>query len=259
MLLDRLVCGINDDRIQKRLLSEPELAFQNAFDLHVAQAMEMADKGTHDLQNISQSPQSDVNILQQNHGQSLKKTSRSNAAHVQSTRPFCPATGSQCYHCGGKHTASVCWAKEATCHYCHKKGHIVRVCRTKQNRRNPGKLSVKTNLVQTVTESNEDYSLITLGSTHSPPLRVEVYLDQQPVTMQVDTGAAVSVISYNVFQSIWDSLPSLMKSDVKLQSYTWEQIGVIGCFTTSDSYQGQKKDLPLLVVVGSGPSLLGRN
>ena len=98
-----------------------------------------------------------------------------------------------------------------------------------------------------------------LGSTHSPPLRVEVYLDQQPVTMQVDTGAAVSVISHNVFQNLWDSSPSLMKSDVKLQSYTGEQIGVIGCFTTSVSYQGQKKNLPLLVVEGSGPSLLGRN
>ena len=153
---------------------------------------------------------------------------------------------------------SVCWAKEATCHYCHEKGHIVRVCRTKQNHRSPGKLSVKTNLVQTVTKSNEDYSLFTLGSTHSPPSRVEVYLDQQPVSMQVDTGAAVSVISRNVFQSVWDS-PSLMKSDVKLQSYRREQIGAIGCFTTSVSHKGQKQDLPLLVVEGSGPSLLSRN
>ena len=154
---------------------------------------------------------------------------------------------------------SVGLIKEATCHYCHKKGHIIRVCRIKQNHRSPGKLSIKTNLVQTVNEPNEDYSLFTLGSTHSPPLRVEVYLDQQPVSMQVDMGATVSVISHNVFQSLWDSPPSLMKSDVKLQSYTGEQIGVIGCFTTSVSYQGQKKYLPLLVVEGSGPSLLGRN
>ena len=177
--------------------------FQKSFNL--AQAMELADKGTQDLQNIRQSPQSDANILQQHNGQSLKKTSRSNAAHVQSSRP-----GSQCYCRGGKHTASVCWAIEATRHYCHKKGHIVRVCRTKQNRRSPEKLSVKTNLVQTVTESNEDYSLFTLGSTHSSPLRVKVYLDQQPVSIQVDTGAAVSVISHNIFQSIWGS-PPLMK------------------------------------------------
>ena len=97
---DSFVASITIEYMQRRLLSEPELIFQKAFDL--AQAMELADKGTHDLQNISQSPQSDVNILQQHHGQSLKKTSRSNAAHVQSSRPFCPATGSQCYRCGGK-------------------------------------------------------------------------------------------------------------------------------------------------------------
>ena len=103
MLSDRLICGINDNRIQRRLLSEPELKLQKAF--YIVQAMELADKGTHDLQNISQSPQPDVNILQQHHDQSLKKTSRSNGAHVQLSRPFCPATGSQCYCCGGKHTA----------------------------------------------------------------------------------------------------------------------------------------------------------
>ena len=75
----------------------------------------------------------------------------------------------------------------------------------------------------------------------------------------MDTGAAVSVVSHNIFQSLWDSPPSLIKSDVKLQSYTGEQIGVIGCFTTSVSYPVQKKDFPLLAVEGSGPSLVGRD
>lgn len=48
MLRDRLVCGINDDRIQIRLLSEPNLTFENAFKL--AQAMESANRNALDLQ-----------------------------------------------------------------------------------------------------------------------------------------------------------------------------------------------------------------
>ena len=42
MLRDRLVCGINDVRIQRRLLSEPDLTYKRAFDL--AQAMEVAER-----------------------------------------------------------------------------------------------------------------------------------------------------------------------------------------------------------------------
>ena len=42
MIRDRLVCGVNQDGIQQRLLSEKNLSFKNAFDL--AQAIEAAEK-----------------------------------------------------------------------------------------------------------------------------------------------------------------------------------------------------------------------
>ena len=40
MIRDRLVCGINSIRIQKRLLQEPDLDYDKAF--QIAQAMELA-------------------------------------------------------------------------------------------------------------------------------------------------------------------------------------------------------------------------
>ena len=42
MLRDRLVCGVNEPKIQKRLLAEPKLTLTSAFDL--AQALETASK-----------------------------------------------------------------------------------------------------------------------------------------------------------------------------------------------------------------------
>ncbi len=48
MLRDRLVCGINDDRIQHRLLDETDLTFEKA--LKIAQAMETAYKDVRHLQ-----------------------------------------------------------------------------------------------------------------------------------------------------------------------------------------------------------------
>ena len=47
MLRDRLVCGINDPRIQRRLLSEAELDFDKA--LKTALEMEMADRDAEEL------------------------------------------------------------------------------------------------------------------------------------------------------------------------------------------------------------------
>ena len=116
MLRDRLVCGINDSRIQKRLLSEPELT-PKAFDL--AQALETVDK---DAQEVMTSAHVDfqpthINVLQ-------KKPNRP-------TTP--PSNGPVCYRCGDSHLATNCRFSDAICHFCKKRGHIAKVCRTKRN------------------------------------------------------------------------------------------------------------------------------
>ena len=48
MLRDRLVCGVHDIRIQRRLLAEPELTLKRALDL--ALAIEAADKDASEIQ-----------------------------------------------------------------------------------------------------------------------------------------------------------------------------------------------------------------
>jgi len=48
MLWDRLVCGIANSTVQKRLLAEKELTLDKAVSL--AQAVEIAEKGAKDLQ-----------------------------------------------------------------------------------------------------------------------------------------------------------------------------------------------------------------
>lgn len=50
MLSDRLVCGINDARIQFCLLSEGQLGYDTAFML--TQVLESADQNTKDLSEI---------------------------------------------------------------------------------------------------------------------------------------------------------------------------------------------------------------
>lgn len=53
-----------------------------------------------------------------------------------------------------------------------------------------------------------------------------------------------------------DSAPVVQPSTVKLQTYTGEEIGVVGSITVTAQGNGLETRLPLLVVEGNGPSLL---
>ena len=110
-LRDRLVAGVNNDKIQQRLLQNPGLTFESA--LTTCLAMETAAKNVHDLSQVAQA--STVHKLQSNNNNYVgdnKKTT--------------------CYRCGRKHNPDVCWFKNATCNLCGKTGHIKPVCRSNQ-------------------------------------------------------------------------------------------------------------------------------
>ncbi|XP_051233810.1 uncharacterized protein LOC127350824 [Dicentrarchus labrax] len=112
MLLDRLVCGINDDRIQRRLLSETALTFESA--LSLAQGMESANKNVQDLQ-------MKVGAMSCN---AMKSGESKSYGKVQIDK--------ECYRCKGKHAPTDCRFKKEKCHACGMIGHIARACRNKK-------------------------------------------------------------------------------------------------------------------------------
>ena len=73
-------------------------------------------------------------------------------------------------------------------------------------------------------------------------------LDGQPVTMEVDTGAAKTIMPEKTFHKLWPGR-SLDKTNVRLQSYLGEPIPVVGSALVQ--YLEQTDDFPLIVVKGS--------
>ena len=49
MLREQLVCGVNNERIQQRLLAEGQLGFKKTMELATVAVMETADRNTRDL------------------------------------------------------------------------------------------------------------------------------------------------------------------------------------------------------------------
>ena len=92
MLRDQLICGINDDRIQRRLLAKTKSDFTKA--LAVAQAMETAEREAQHLQ--STKVEKPVSTTEEAvHNTSSGDTKRWGGGSSQNS-----------YRCGGKHRPS---------------------------------------------------------------------------------------------------------------------------------------------------------
>ena len=105
------------------------------------------------------------------------------------------------------------------------------------------------------------YSLFKLTNPHSKPLLVTLQMNGADLEMEVDTGAAVSVVSAETYRTLWpkELEPALHPANVKLRTYTREELPVLGTATVTVGYQDQEEQLSLLVVEGNDPSLLGRD
>ncbi len=250
MIRDRLVCGVNHESIQKKLLAERDLTFDRA--LMIAQGFEEADKNLREMR--TQKSSSGVMVKQEPVHQLQRRTNTSRKpSDVERSKDFQRKT---CYRCGASnHKAEDCRFREQICRNCQKKGHIARVCRSKP--KSP------TQDVRTVDrEAEVDYEDL-LGAVASlservPPLKVQVTLDGHKVPMEIDTGASRSLMSEKAFRSLWPKR-KLQTSSVKLQTYSKEPLPVLGAIPVRATYDHQSERLTLLVVEGDGPTLLGRD
>ena len=244
------VCGLLNESIQKRLLAEADLSLKRTTEL--ALGMEAAGRNA----------------------KSLKGTEIAVQKLTLRTAPSGP-----CYRCGrANHVPKECKFRDAECHYCKKRGHIATACRARAQPKTSGKRKfdrkgndfkkarertrstrwVGTDHQESEASDVEELQLFTVGERASRPLRADVTIDGTPLTMEIDTGAAVSLISERQ-QKVMFPNATLDKSRVELKTYTGERITVAGELKVQVRYGQQKRHLPLIIVAGDGPSLLGRN
>lgn len=98
-------------------------------------------------------------------------------------------------------------------------------------------------------------------SRPTKPYKATVKVNGNALSMEIDTGASVSIVSQDTFRTICEGTTSLQlkESTVKLQTYTGEVIAVCGSTMVPVEHNDQTATLPLIVTAGSGSSLLGRD
>ena len=263
MLRDRLVCGVRHKGITNRLLAEKKLDYDKALEL--AKAIESAETNTKQLQSTpptaTGTPQTQPATQSTASAPQVNRTMHPKKGRGQRKQnPKQSSTQMPCYRCGGDgHSPAQCRFKDAVCHACKKRGHIVRACRSKL------KMPKKTHHLQEEhTDSEEDdgaYTLFTVRSLASQPLVGKVTINGVAVQMELDTGAAYSVITQTTYQRIAQqkSINSLEPSDLRLRSYSGDNIQVYGQVPVVARYGQQERELYVQVVAGNGPDLMGRD
>ena len=156
------------------------------------------------------------------------------------------------------------------CYHCKKRGHLKRACRSQgrtgqdKPRRTTSTVSRLQEEVDVIEEEELDEAVANLYQIRCgrrispPPITVKVKLDDRTVDMEVDSGASLSLMAESTFNRLWPGR-SLLPSSVRLQTYLQEPIPVVGCCNVNIEYNGQSRELPLEVVAGGGPTLLGRD
>ena len=177
-----------------------------------------------------------------------------------------PPTWAPCYRCGRtNHDPKDCRHRESVCHF-YNKGHITPACRGRQSKnghksmqktfRGKRQPSQQTSYVATDGGKSEtELPLFMVGNSASKPLYMNVLVNGKDLVMEIDMGAAVSIISEMQCKQLFPNV-KLDKSSIQLRTYTGEKLGQIN---VRAQYEDQTKCLDLVVVTGNGPTLLGRN
>jgi len=225
-LRDRLVCGISQESIQKRLLSEADLTFKRAVEISVA--METAARDAVELRSGVKLSVNKVTMAGKPK-RALQKVE-------------------MCYRCDrGGHKANQCRFKTEMCRKCNKVGHIQRACRSDvphiEKERQYKAQKMKSRNVHVVAQNSDEESDSGLANLEIYSLKNDLkqaiwltpQVNGQTIRMELDTGSAVSVMSQHEFEKHFKTT-KLKPSPVKLKTYTGEPIIPLGVMPVTVMY-----------------------
>ena len=230
-----MVYGINDERVHKRLLVEVNLTFESA--LMISQGFEMAERCANEIQS---------GLFQD--GVEHQKQLVHAVPPGRPQRKIGPRTGTpRCHTCLRRDHTPECPHGNTVCFGCGKKGHMRRAC--KQKEVNAAGVHPSRRGVQVVQEESETKkrkeTVLTLQQLriqrvackiNNEPIQLQVYIDGVLVTMELDTGAAVSIVSESTFRRLWSG-KVLERSGIRLCTYIFR--GVV----TSDWDMGRGSEV----------------
>ena len=251
MLRDRIVVGIRNAAVSKRLQLDLDLSLEKA------KRRVRQEEAVNDQQRLLKGDTSLPEALMVNGVAGKQRNSQRshNYATAGRTTPRTPRGPFQdrkqiCSRCGhNKHVGKEkCPAASATCHKCNKKGHYSAQCFSKTHN-NPDKQA-------TAHELSLDTAFLDVMTTNQETTwNMTVTLNTKPVEFKLDTGAAVTAISEEVFKTL--PTVQLQKPSKILSGPTKQNLNVMGQFKATLEHKNAKSEQEVFVIQKLQNNLLG--
>jgi len=276
-LRDRFICGLRSQHVKQKLLPR-NFTFQEAVSEAIAQ-----DAARKDVKDIARSYGGEtsargdsrgVNEVTLDNRKSRGRFSKRGKGHARDGKSGQPAGDKKrCFRCGlTNHTQDNCRYKGAECLKCRKTGHLQSECPSEKCSPKPKQDKQHVRLAQDSeelgTSDSEDgfqASIFTLESKtqHSkisaPAVKVPVRIEGVDLQMEVDAGAAASIMNYTDYVRYFKYL-ALRPVNKTFHAYTGTPLDIVGQILVNVEYIDQQLTLPLLIVRAEkyAPPLLGR-
>ena len=212
-LIEQFIAGLGNQSAQQALLMKckDKTKFSDVF--NCASEVILAQEATASMNSSQKFRETDVHAMK----------SRFKSSKPQHTAKSSSKTA-KCFRCGKPdHLAPKCPLISAICNACGTTGHIAGVCRKKM-------------LKQNFLEEFEIHSLN--SSTDRAPINIDVLLNGKPFKMELDTGCALSTMSYDRYVEAFPNT-QLHENDIRLRTATGEMIEPLAYTTVQVGFKNR--------------------
>ena len=236
MIRDRIVVGLLNAKLAEKLQLQADLTLVKA--VNEARQSEQVKKQQALMRNdfTESASKSDQEV------DAVNYKARKNYKSTDSNKSQCPRCGKS-----PSHGRFMFPAKDSVCHKCSGKGHWKAVCKAKH-----------VSEVEEIANGANDIFLGVIGNdTDNNSWTVTANVNGSPVCFKLDTGADMSIISDEVYQSL-QPLPKLLESEKNLYGAAHTKLNVRGYFKANLEHGDRMSEQEVFVVSGARCALLGR-
>ena len=245
---DQLVACVKQDELRKKLLSIAKLTLDGA--LTECRLWEQSSSQSSAMSSTDTVPTHAVGQRSSKPNHSDCRCYRCNQTGHFARSSTCPARSQKCKKCGIFGHFEVCCKSKST----HTHAVVESVSCVGSGNTLPSDLGS----ADASGESEPCFGLHQVEGGSAKPYMVTVLIDSVPLTMELDTGAARSLLPENLYLSKFSQFP-LKPSSVVLSSYSGDPVPVVGEIMVPVSYGSASECLQLLVVQSNKTALFGRD
>lgn len=277
MIRDRIVIGVLDERLQKRLLEKDNLTLSQAIDM--ARAAEATHKQLKKMQQQHNTDNQRMTLDDVTHSNRKVKYSHTNDVRNKSYREFNKSNDEKnyqkrsmnrnnenlnkilgsCKFCKGRHEIGRCPAFGKICNNCGKPNHFAIACMTKAVR------EIKLQNNNGESEEEEEFILDSLTSKSSKVINENtrwyeiVRINDQFIKFKLDTGADIGTLPYSLFKKLKNVTLEKLDTSCKVLAYGGNSLKCLGVIETVIICKNEISVSKFLIIEGDVEPLLSRD